>query len=179
MGTLSGRGRVAAVILVVAVPTIILCAPAPAAAETGDGTSADTAGAWEWPIAAPHQVQRPFEAPPTPYSAGHRGIDLAAPSGRAVLAAADGVVSFSGFVVDRPVLSVRHDGGLVSSIEPVAATVAAGDAVRTGDVIGVVASGGHCDGRCVHLGARLYGEYVNPMALLGLLPNAVLLPLGR
>lgn len=180
MRILSGRRYRAAVILMVAVPTLVLCAPPPAAAVSRSGEEASAeAAAWGWPVAPPHQVQRPFEAPPTPYSAGHRGIDLEAPAGRAILATADGVVSFSGLVVDRPVLSVKHEGGLVSSIEPVVATVAAGERVRAGDVVGVVASGGHCAGRCVHLGARLHGEYVNPMALLGVLPNAILLPLGR
>jgi murein DD-endopeptidase MepM/ murein hydrolase activator NlpD len=127
----------------------------------------------------PHQLLRPFEAPPTPYSAGHRGVDLTAAAGAAVIAPADGVVSFAGTVVDRPVLSVRHADGLVSSIEPVVSALPAGAELRSGDTVGVVASGGHCDGRCVHFGVRLYGEYVNPMALLGALERAVLLPLGR
>jgi murein DD-endopeptidase MepM/ murein hydrolase activator NlpD len=167
-------------ILLVVVAVIVVSGPAPSAARapTTAGSPRAAAGMWDWPVPAPRQVQRRFEAPPTPYSAGHRGIDVAAGFRRTVLAAADGVVSFAGVVVDRPVLSVRHAGGLVSSIEPVDATVAAGDVVRRGDAVGVVASGGHCDDRCVHFGVRLRGEYLNPMALLGTLERAVLLPLG-
>jgi murein DD-endopeptidase MepM/ murein hydrolase activator NlpD len=170
--------RIGAAVLVVA--TIVLCGPAPSAART---TSVDIAAvadspAWVWPVPPPQQVQRPFEAPPTPYAAGHRGIDVTASKGGAVVAVANGVVSFAGVVVDRPVLSVRHAGGLVSSIEPVAATVDSGDVVLAGDPVGVVASGGHCTGRCVHFGVRLHGEYVNPIALLAALERAVLLPLG-
>lgn len=134
---------------------------------------------WEWPVAPPRHLLRPFEAPPTPYSAGHRGIDVAAQRGGAVSAAADGVVSFAGVVVDRPLLSLRHADGFVSSIEPVIAGVAAGDTVSAGQIVGVVASGGHCDDRCVHFGVRLHGEYVNPLALLARIERAVLLPLGR
>jgi hypothetical protein len=82
--------------------------------------------AWGWPLSPPHTVTRPFEAPPTTYAAGHRGVDLAAGSGDPVYAPAEGVVSFAGVVVDRPVLSITHAGDLVSSIEPVTATVAEG-----------------------------------------------------
>jgi murein DD-endopeptidase MepM/ murein hydrolase activator NlpD len=181
MAVSSRRPRATTGILVAAVATIVLCGPAPAAAAPSKAvnSSSGLSPAWVWPVTPPHQVQRAFEAPPTPYGAGHRGIDLAATAGSAVSAAADGVVSFAGMVVDRPVLSVRHDDGLVSSMEPVSATVSAGVEVRAGDPVGVVASGGHCDGRCVHFGVRLHGEYVNPMALLATLERAVLLPLGR
>ncbi|MFT2692697.1 murein hydrolase activator EnvC family protein [Clavibacter zhangzhiyongii] len=133
---------------------------------------------WSWPVDPPHVVTRPFEAPTTAYGPGHRGIDVAADPGAEVRAVADGTVSFAGVVVDRPVVSVQHAGGLVSSVEPVVPSVAAGDVVRAGQVIGTVAgeprhepSGG------VHLGARLHGEYVDPAPLLAALRHAVLLPL--
>jgi murein DD-endopeptidase MepM/ murein hydrolase activator NlpD len=133
---------------------------------------------WAWPMDPPHVVTRPFEAPSTAYGPGHRGIDIAADPGTEVRAVADGTVSFAGVVVDRPVVSVQHAGGLVSSVEPVVPAVAAGDVVRAGQVIGTVAgeprhepSGG------LHLGARLHGEYVDPALLLAALRHAVLLPL--
>ncbi|MFU8947043.1 murein hydrolase activator EnvC family protein [Mycetocola zhadangensis] len=135
-------------------------------------------GTWVWPVVGDSAVVRPFEAPATRYSAGHRGIDLAADPNTVVVAPEAGVVSFAGTVVDRPVLSITSDGGLVSSIEPVTATVQAGDAVAAGDVVGAVASGGHCGTTCAHFGVRLYGEYVNPLVLLQSLPRAVLLPIG-
>lgn len=160
---------------------IVMSGPAPAAAHTrsASGAGNETARSWGWPVSPPHQLIRPFEAPATAYAAGHRGIDVASEPGAPVLAAADGVVSFSGVVVDRPVLSVRHVGGLVSSVEPVTASVVSGDEVAAGQTVGVVASGGHCDRRCVHVGVRLYGEYVNPLALVASIERAVLLPLGR
>ena len=164
------------------VSTVLVFGPAPAAASGAATVAAAVEGiapAWDWPVAPPHRLLRPFEAPPTPYAAGHRGIDVAATPGAPVLASADGVVSFAGVVVDRPVLSVRHSDGLVSSIEPVTAGVSAGDAVTTGQTVGAVAFGGHCDGRCVHFGVRLYGEYLNPLVLLAAIERAVLLPLGR
>ncbi|TML80492.1 MAG: M23 family metallopeptidase [Actinobacteria bacterium] len=47
---------------------------------------------------APGPITRHFEPPPTPYAAGHRGIDFGAPIGTRVVAAAAGTVSFAGQV---------------------------------------------------------------------------------
>ena len=171
-------GAVSALAIVL---SIVATGPAPAAARAGEAARAGNDGAprWDWPVGFPHQLLRAFEAPPTRYAAGHRGLDVSARPGSPVAAPADGTVSFAGVVVDRPVLSLRHADGLVSSIEPVSAAVGSGDAVTAGQPVGVVASGGHCNDRCVHFGVRLYGEYVNPLVLLGSIERAVLLPLGR
>ena len=130
---------------------------------------------WSWPVAAPHPIARPYVAPATEYGRGHRGIDIRAPAGSVVRAPAAGVVHFAGFVVDRPVLSLAHGGDVLSSFEPVVASVGAGDRVRRGQVIGVLLAG-HCSAPCLHLGARIAGEYVNPLLFLGDVPRAVLLP---
>jgi murein DD-endopeptidase MepM/ murein hydrolase activator NlpD len=133
------------------------------------------AGEWAWPLDEPHEIVRPFIAPATPYGSGHRGIDLAGAAGADVLAPADGIVHFSGFVVDRPVLSIDHGGGLVSSFEPVASDLVAGQVVHRGDRIGALQSG-HCRAPCLHLGVRLHGQYVSPLLYLGGIPYPVLLP---
>lgn len=131
---------------------------------------------WSWPVAAPHPIARPFVAPETPYSAGHRGVDVRAPAGSEVRAPADGVVHFAGFVVDRPVVSIRHAGGVLSSFEPVEPLVATGDRVARGQVLGLLLPG-HCTTPCLHLGARVDGGYVNPLLFLGGLDHAILYPL--
>jgi len=132
---------------------------------------------WTWPVHPPHDVVRPYLAPATAYSSGHRGIDIAAPDGT-VIAPTDGVVHFAGVVVDRPVLSIRHPGGLITSYEPVETTLSAGDVVERGDVIGTVLPG-HCASPCLHFGVRRDGEYVSPLLYLGGIPRAVLLPTRR
>lgn len=130
---------------------------------------------WQWPVDEPRAIVRPYLAPATPWGSGHRGIDIEA-SSTVVYAPADGVIHFAGFVVDRPVLSIEHAGGMLSSFEPVMTTLVAGDVVRRGDVIGTLAQG-HCAVvLCLHLGARLGGEYVSPLLFLDGVPRSVLLP---
>lgn len=138
-------------------------------------SAAGTAPDWTWPVGPAHAIVRPFIAPLTPYAAGHRGIDIAAATDTAVVAPADGVVHFSGFVVDRPVLSIRHPDGLISSFEPIESALAEGVPVRRGDAIGTVRAG-HCAETCLHLGVRRYGEYLSPLNYLGGIPLSVLLP---
>ncbi|MRG58680.1 peptidoglycan DD-metalloendopeptidase family protein [Agromyces sp. CFH 90414] len=136
------------------------------------------AGDWAWPVGAPIRVLEPFRRPATRYSAGHRGIDVAATAGDPVMAAGTGVVHFAGAVAGRDVVSIDHGDGVISAIEPVTAVVAEGDVVRRGEPIGAVSAGGHCTGTCVHFGVRVDGEYVSPFLYLGGVPRAVLLPLA-
>ena len=183
----SSRGRratlvaVASALLLVASIAAVLLMPAAANAGAARPAIAEPptpSEPWVWPVAPPIAVLAPFRAPPTPYAAGHRGIDLAAASGDTVIAPAAGVIRFAGPVAGRGVVSIDHGGGVLSAIEPVGAAIAAGTAVAPGDVLGTVASGGHCDGACVHFGVRVDGEYVSPFLFLGGLPRAVLLPMG-
>lgn len=156
-------------------------AGATAAARAGARPAAGTLPTvpWSWPVAAPHPVLRPFAAPEHPWSPGHRGIDVGTPSGSPVTAPDDGVVHFSGVVVDRPVLSMSHADGVLSSLEPVVSELVAGDPVVRGQVVGATQAG-HCAGAaCVHLGARIDGEYVSPLLMLGLGRPSVLLPTRR
>ena len=140
--------------------------------------TAPQAAVWGWPVDPPHRIVAPFRGPQTPYAAGHRGIDLAAAAGDPVLAVHDGVVAFASVVVDRPVLTLAHEGNVVSSVEPVLALVSPGDRVVSGQRIGTVTDGGHCVA-CLHLGVRFTGQYVSPLLFLGGVPRAVLLPLPR
>lgn len=134
-------------------------------------------GDWSWPVDPPRRVLAPFVAPLQPWAPGHRGIDVAAPGG-VLRAPADGVVHFAGQVVDRPVLSIDHGEGVLSSYEPVVASVVEGESVRRGEVIGVIEAG-HCATTCVHVGVRVDGEYRNPLLWLGGAIRPVLLPTRR
>lgn len=130
---------------------------------------------WVWPVSAPHPIVQPFIAPQTQYSAGHRGIDIAAPADSIVRSPADGIIHFSGFVVNRNLVSIDHGGGILSSFEPVHSDLTEGTLVRRGEQIGVLQSG-HCSTPCLHLGVRVHGHYVSPLNYLGPLAPSVLLP---
>ncbi|GAB3594044.1 hypothetical protein GCM10027446_17280 [Angustibacter peucedani] len=136
---------------------------------------------WGWPLAPRPAVVRPFRAPPTPWGAGHRGVDLAAAIGQPVLAAGAGRVTFSGVVAGRGVVVVTHAAGLRTSYEPLGRRVPTGRAVHAGDPLGVVADAGmlgHCaPAACVHWGLRDGARYLDPLTLVGRGPP-VLLPLG-
>jgi murein DD-endopeptidase MepM/ murein hydrolase activator NlpD len=149
-------------------------AASPVAAQSGDADPPPPVGpTWEWPVAG--LVLRPYEQPAHAYGAGHRGIDILA-SGRIVTAPDDGVVVFSGTVADRPLVTIDHGEGIVSTLEPVVAAPAPGTTVRAGDPIGQLTTGGHARPGALHLGAREDGEYINPLRLLAEVPRAVLLP---
>jgi murein DD-endopeptidase MepM/ murein hydrolase activator NlpD len=96
--------------------------------------------------------------------------------GTPVMAPDDGVVRFAGTVVDRPVLSITHPDGSISSLEPVSSDLSAGDVVSRGTTIGVVVAGHSPDADAVHLGARVDGEYISPLLMLGGGRPSVLLP---
>ena len=91
------------------------------------------------------------------------------------------MVSFSGVVVDREVLSIDHGGGYVSSFEPVESELEVGDSVTEGQTVAELSTyddgSHHCDSPCLHWGVRLFGEYINPLLLIGELEPSVLLPL--
>ncbi|PXY28332.1 peptidase [Prauserella muralis] len=121
-----------------------------------------------WPLSPTPAVARPFRPPPSAYGAGHRGVDLAARPGQDVLAAGTGFVVFAGTLAGRGVVSIEHDGGLRTTYEPVAPTVAAGEQVYEGQVIGTVAAGhaGCAAAACLHWGVRRGEEYLDPLRLV-------------
>ncbi len=130
------------------------------------------------PLPGPIVVLRRFEPPPTPYSAGHRGVDLGAPRGSLVLAASAGRVSFAGRVAGRGVVVIAHDDGIRTEYEPVVPLVSAGQVVTGGQPVGRV-RGTHDDqppDRCLHWGARRGNEYIDPLLLLRPLGPVRLLP---
>lgn len=168
-------GLLAALLLAWTVLSPAAAVPPPAEADAPNGAGPP----WQWPLAEPHRVVAPFDAPAGPYAAGHRGLDLAG-GGGVVTAVDDGVVRFSGTVAGRGVVSILHGGGLISTYEPVAGSVQAGQVVAAGAPIGQLdgAARSHCTGvTCLHLGARRGDAYLDPMLLLAGRGPSVLLPL--
>jgi murein DD-endopeptidase MepM/ murein hydrolase activator NlpD len=150
--------------------------PAPAAAEPAAPVPV---ASWTRPLPGNPSVTRPFEPPPHPYGAGHRGVDLAGTPGAPVLAAGDGIVVFAGTVAGRPLLSIDHADGLRTTYEPVTPSVGAGQHVSRGSPIGTLVTGhaGCPTAACLHWGLRRGETYLDPLALLRP-PRIRLLPLG-
>ena len=159
----------------------ILLAVAMAIAGAVVASSAATAGTgFGGPIPPPHHVVRAFEAPPHPWSAGHRGVDLAAPAGTVVVAAGPGIVTFSGVVAGRGVITVRRPSGWRTTYEPVEHRIPPGSAVIAGTPLGRLSGqGSHCAPlTCLHWGLLVGDdEYRDPLSLLRS-PTIVLLPLA-
>lgn len=125
---------------------------------------------WSAPL-LPVEVHRGFQPPPSPWAAGHRGVDLAGEPEQEVYAAAAGTVIYADDLADRGVVSIQHPQGWRTSYEPVRADVTEGQTVEAGELIGVL-DGSHrdCHPRepCLHWGARLWGQYVDPLWLVGM-----------
>jgi murein DD-endopeptidase MepM/ murein hydrolase activator NlpD len=124
------------------------------------------AGTWAWPVTGP--VIRAFDPPDSPYGAGHRGIDIAAPAGSIVVAPADGRVAFAGPVGGRLFLTIDHSVGLESTYSWVASLeVRKGDLVQRGQPV-ARSGAGHTGDLLpnLHLGVKLDDVYVDPLDYL-------------
>jgi murein DD-endopeptidase MepM/ murein hydrolase activator NlpD len=135
---------------------------------------------WLTPLVGSSLVNN-YRQSETPYSSGHRGVDYRVKLGQGVFAPDSGTVHFSGWVVNRPVLSISHRGEVLSSFEPVCSFLSAGEKVIRGDLIGEVCEADnsylvHCESLCLHFSARRNGNYFSPLWLTGELAPSVLLP---
>ncbi len=100
----------------------------------------------------------------------HSGVDLAAKSGEPVRAPNDGVV----ILVDDQFYSgnsivLDHGQGIYTMFFHLSKIkVMYGQAVRKGDMIGLVGATGRLTGPCLHWGVRVQGAKVDPLALIRL-----------
>jgi murein DD-endopeptidase MepM/ murein hydrolase activator NlpD len=98
----------------------------------------------------------------------HDGIDIAAPEGSAVTAAADGQVVYAG---EQPgygqVVILRHQGGLLTLYAHMSkVAVEDGARVRAGDAIARVGQSGRTTGPHLHFEVRQGTRPKNPLLFL-------------
>jgi murein DD-endopeptidase MepM/ murein hydrolase activator NlpD len=160
---LSSIRRPAAAIgwLIVAVAIVVTPGAGPVRADTSPPV-----GSWTWPVRGP--VIRGFEAPPSPFSPGHRGIDIATSFGTPVRAPADGTVTFAGEVAGSLFVTIDHGDGYRSTSSWVSQVIAhRGQVVVRGEVV-ALSGRGHpeIDQEHLHFGVRHDEEYVDPVPLL-------------
>ncbi|WP_313816779.1 M23 family metallopeptidase [Citricoccus sp.] len=184
-----GGGRFPLVLRLLGLAALGLTAPAfvppittaaPVAPSPQVATAAEVSSGWVPPTSG--AILRVFEPPPEPWAAGHRGVDWEA-TGDEVVAPGAGTVRFAGPVAGRPVITLAHANGMLSSLEPVTAAEhwSVGDRVEAGELLGTVGPGrsdgegdgdggqgsstapsgsGHCAQRCVHWGVRIPDGWV-------------------
>lgn len=122
-----------------------------------------------WPVTG--LLTSPFGYRRSPFGTGyefHRGVDIAAPRGTPVLATADGVVTFVGWLSSYGI-TIRIDHG--HGVETLSAhlgksTVEAGQRVNRGETIGLVGSTGRSTGPHLHYEVHIDGRPVNPRPYL-------------
>ena len=95
---------------------------------------------------------------------GHKGVDLAAPTGTPVYATADGTVSRANwFSSYGKFISLEHGADMQTRYAHLSRIVVnAGDSVKKGELIGYVGSTGRSTGPHLHYEVRIAGKAVDP-----------------
>ncbi len=124
-------------------------------------------GSMRWPLAVRGTITSTYGSRSDPIngvSSFHQGLDIAAPRGTAVYAAADGTVIYSGYRNSYGnVVMINHGGGIVTVYAHNSSLVAKkGQEVKKGDIISKVGSTGYSTGNHLHFEVRKNGSTVNP-----------------
>jgi murein DD-endopeptidase MepM/ murein hydrolase activator NlpD len=96
----------------------------------------------------------------------HSGVDIAAPRGTAVLAAADGTVAYTGWFGGYGKIVIIDHGAGVSTLYAHLSSILTheGRLVRRGQLVARVGSTGYSTGPHVHFEVRVNGVPVNPLS---------------
>ena len=100
----------------------------------------------------------------------HEGVDIAAPRGTSVFAAAEGSVLRTGFDAEGygRVVEIRHPNGMSTLYGHLSRLdVASGDRLQAGQRIGLVGSTGRSTGPHLHFEVRRGDRQVNPVKVMG------------
>ena len=103
---------------------------------------------------------------------GHTGIDLMAPYGSPIRAAAGGTVVYAGwYFAYGNIVDIRHADGVITRyahMSAFAAGIAPGTSVAAGQVIGEIGMTGRAHGAHVHFEVRIDGHAIDPRPYLAL-----------
>ncbi len=146
--------------------------PAPVSTSLGLIDPAPQAVSWHWPIDGERNVTTTFSSRVNPVTGEiitHNGIDLSAPKGTSVLAAAEGTVELAGFDprMGNYVRLNHADGSssLYAHLDTI--SVSAGDSVGQGGILGTLGKTGMVTGPCLHLEITdASGVPVDPLDIL-------------
>jgi murein DD-endopeptidase MepM/ murein hydrolase activator NlpD len=127
------------------------------------GTGAQSAAGFIWPVSG--TVVSGFGMR---WGRMHEGIDITAPSGTSIWAAADGTVIHSGWLGGYGnLVVVDHGNGLATAYAHASAIfVGVGQTVSQGETIALVGSTGDSSGPHLHFEVRVNGQAVDPLFYL-------------
>lgn len=123
---------------------------------------------FKWPCPGSSRITSEFgarEQPAGGASTNHKGIDIGAPTGTAIVAAADGTVVISTYSYSAGnYIMLNHSGGVYTVYMHCSKLlVSEGASVKKGQTIAKVGSTGYSTGPHLHFGIRSDGQYVNPL----------------
>jgi len=126
-------------------------------------------GTFSWPASGP--ITSPFGMRTNPVEGGfrmHTGIDIGAPMGATITAAAAGRVIFAGVYGGYGNAIIIDHGGSTSTLYGHCSQlfVSQGQDVQRGQAIGAVGSTGHSTGPHLHFEVRVDGQPVDPTSRL-------------
>lgn len=126
-------------------------------------------GTLAWPVSG--TITSPFGYRRNPFGGGmefHQGLDIAAPMGTTITAAAAGTVISAGWYGGYGnYILIDHGGGMATGYGHCSQIfVSVGQQVQKGQAIGAVGSTGYSTGPHVHFEVRIHGKPVDPAAYL-------------
>ena len=130
-----------------------------------------TGGVFTWPCPSSTRVTSDYGTRVSPMggaSSNHKGIDIGASGGAAIVAAADGTVTTASYSsAAGNYVMIDHGGGLYTVyMHASALLVSPGQTVSAGQTIAQVGSTGISTGNHLHFGVSLNGSYVSPWSYL-------------
>ena len=120
-----------------------------------------------WPCPSSGRVTSGFgsrKSPTKGASSNHQGIDISAPTGSSIVAAAAGQVVIATYSSSAGnYVMISHGGGVYTVyMHASSLLVSQGQSVKKGQAIAKVGSTGYSTGSHLHFGVRVNGSYVNP-----------------
>ena len=127
-----------------------------------------SSGNFIWPVPSSGRITSYFgirEQPTAGASTNHKGIDIGAPTGTNIVAAASGSVIVAGYSSSAGnYIMISHGDGIYTVYMHCSKLlVSVGDYVNQGSIIGLVGSTGYSTGPHLHFGISVNGTYVNPL----------------
>lgn len=121
-------------------------------------------GSMTWPLPGHYTLSSTFHSPSRPT---HNGIDMPAPEGTPIVAAADGVVEkiFVNEAINGYGVKLDHQNGIKTAylhFMPGSVAVQLGQSIKAGQTIGKIDNTGRSTGNHLHFAVQVNGSWVNP-----------------